>query len=272
MSGTATIAPRPNTQIAGAIARTISRIFVGQIFSSSTGASAGSAPIMSFDFGKNQHLAFSIEARYKAGQTYSAILGFFRQYELIFNAADERDVRWRIADLALQQCSGQGPAGKVEASGFNDPAIAFHKNILGLPAFRHNEIADAIPQTFLSRRLTFNPPLGQYDRNSPVNKGANRWAFTPLVNLNIPLNSVAWVEVYAWGRFFTNNNAFQGSNLLSQNPLGSAGLYYSHNIGKKAWAAIGAYYDNGGETYINHIFAVRLCICFRPSVAISSQV
>jgi hypothetical protein len=38
-------------------------------------------PIMSFDFGKSQHLAFSIEVRYKAGQTYSAILGFFRQNE-----------------------------------------------------------------------------------------------------------------------------------------------------------------------------------------------
>ena len=49
-------------------------------------------PIVSFDFGNNQHLAFSIEARYKVGQTYSAILGFFRQYELIFIAADERDV------------------------------------------------------------------------------------------------------------------------------------------------------------------------------------
>ena len=49
-------------------------------------------PIVSFDFGNGQHLAFSIEARYKAGQTYSSVLGFFRQYELIFIAADERDV------------------------------------------------------------------------------------------------------------------------------------------------------------------------------------
>jgi hypothetical protein len=49
-------------------------------------------PIVSFDFGNNQHLAFSIEARYKKGQDYSAILGFFRQYELIFIVADERDV------------------------------------------------------------------------------------------------------------------------------------------------------------------------------------
>jgi uncharacterized protein DUF4105 len=49
-------------------------------------------PIVSFWFGDDQHVAFSIEARYKEGQTYSAILGFFRQYELIFVAADERDV------------------------------------------------------------------------------------------------------------------------------------------------------------------------------------
>jgi hypothetical protein len=49
-------------------------------------------PIVSFWFGDDQHVAFSIEARYKKGQSYSAVLGFFRQYELIFVAADERDV------------------------------------------------------------------------------------------------------------------------------------------------------------------------------------
>jgi hypothetical protein len=49
-------------------------------------------PIISFAFGDNQHIAFSIEARYEDGESYSAVLGFFRQYELIFIAADERDV------------------------------------------------------------------------------------------------------------------------------------------------------------------------------------
>ncbi len=49
-------------------------------------------PILSFQFGDHDHIAFSIEARYKVGQSYSAILGFFRQYELIFVTADERDV------------------------------------------------------------------------------------------------------------------------------------------------------------------------------------
>jgi hypothetical protein len=49
-------------------------------------------PILSFQFGDDQHVAFSIEARYKGEQNYSAILGFFRQYELIFVVADERDL------------------------------------------------------------------------------------------------------------------------------------------------------------------------------------
>lgn len=49
-------------------------------------------PILSFQFGDNDHIAFSIEARYKIGQSYSEILGFFRQYTLIFVVADERDV------------------------------------------------------------------------------------------------------------------------------------------------------------------------------------
>ena len=49
-------------------------------------------PIVSFDFGNNQHVAFSIEARYKVGQDYSTVLGFYRQFELIFVTAAESDV------------------------------------------------------------------------------------------------------------------------------------------------------------------------------------
>jgi hypothetical protein len=62
------------------------------LFLTNWGIPFASHPIVSFQFGDNEHVAFSIEARYKAGQAYSTILGFFRQYGLIFVAADERDV------------------------------------------------------------------------------------------------------------------------------------------------------------------------------------
>ena len=48
--------------------------------------------IMSFNFGDNNHLAVSIEARKELGEGYSTIKGFFRQYELTYIVADERDV------------------------------------------------------------------------------------------------------------------------------------------------------------------------------------
>jgi Domain of unknown function (DUF4105) len=48
--------------------------------------------IMSFNFGENEHLAVSIEARKELNEGYSTIKGFFRQYELMYIVADERDV------------------------------------------------------------------------------------------------------------------------------------------------------------------------------------
>jgi len=49
-------------------------------------------PIVSFDFGNEGHVPISIETCKVVGQGYSAILGFFRQYELIYIVSDERDV------------------------------------------------------------------------------------------------------------------------------------------------------------------------------------
>lgn len=46
---------------------------------------------LSFGFGED-HLAISIEARKDKGQPYSTLAGFFRQYELIYVVADERDL------------------------------------------------------------------------------------------------------------------------------------------------------------------------------------
>jgi hypothetical protein len=47
---------------------------------------------VSFEFDDGQHLAVSIETRKEQGESYSAVEGFFRQYELIYVVADERDL------------------------------------------------------------------------------------------------------------------------------------------------------------------------------------
>jgi hypothetical protein len=70
----------------------LSQIRAVDLFLTNWGISFASHPIVSFQFGDHEHVAFSIEARYKTGQNYSTILGFFRQYGLIFVGSDERDV------------------------------------------------------------------------------------------------------------------------------------------------------------------------------------
>jgi hypothetical protein len=48
--------------------------------------------MVSFGFGGKDYLAVSIETRKEKGESYSTLAGFFRQYELYYVVADERDL------------------------------------------------------------------------------------------------------------------------------------------------------------------------------------
>jgi uncharacterized protein DUF4105 len=48
--------------------------------------------MMSFGFDSGDYVCFSIETRKEKGESYSAIKGFFRQFELIYVLGDERDL------------------------------------------------------------------------------------------------------------------------------------------------------------------------------------
>ena len=45
----------------------------------------------------------------------------------------------------------------------------------------------------------------------------------------------------------------RGKNRLSQNPLATFTVHYSHNIGDKMYASIGLHYDFGDESNINGV-------------------
>ena len=62
------------------------------VFVNYWGSAMMAHPIFSFDFGKDGHLCFSIETRPEKGESYSALGGLYRQFELIYVVADERDV------------------------------------------------------------------------------------------------------------------------------------------------------------------------------------
>lgn len=62
------------------------------LFMSYWGAPGIAHTIMSWDFSDGQHLAVSIETRKEKGEEYSAVKGFFKQFEIYYVVADERDV------------------------------------------------------------------------------------------------------------------------------------------------------------------------------------
>ena len=62
-----------------------------------------SHPVLVFDFGTDGHICMSIEVRYRKHQEYSILRSLYRQQELIFVVADERDVILRRTKCGLSQ-------------------------------------------------------------------------------------------------------------------------------------------------------------------------
>ena len=69
------------------------------------GAPLMSHPVLVFDFGSDGRICFSIEVRFRKGQAYSVLRSLYRQQELIFLAADERDVILRRTKYGRPQQS-----------------------------------------------------------------------------------------------------------------------------------------------------------------------
>jgi hypothetical protein len=70
----------------------LSRLQSVDLFLSYWGPEAIAHTILSFGFDDGRYLCVSIETRKERGESYSALLGFFRQYELIYIAGEERDL------------------------------------------------------------------------------------------------------------------------------------------------------------------------------------
>jgi hypothetical protein len=60
-------------------------------------------PVLVFDFGPDGHICMSIEMRYQKGESYSILRSLYRQNEMIFLAADERDVILRRTKFSQNQ-------------------------------------------------------------------------------------------------------------------------------------------------------------------------
>ncbi len=81
----------------------LDRLLGADLFLSFWGPTLIAHTIVSWEFDDGPPLAISIETRKEKGEEYSAVKGFFRQFELYYVVADERDVIGVRANLRGEQ-------------------------------------------------------------------------------------------------------------------------------------------------------------------------
>ena len=117
---------------------------------------------LSFRFTGGEHLAVSIEARKEKGEGYSTVNGFFRQYELAYVVADERDlIGLRTNHRAnppeqvyVYRVKGQQEAARRLLMDYIDKINALHKQ----PAFYNSLTTNCTTNIWLSSRVNENYP------------------------------------------------------------------------------------------------------------------
>ncbi len=144
---------------------------------------------------------------------------------------------------------------KFRHSGLGDPTFVFDVNIFGGPALTKEEYKTFVEKTYASLHISLSAPLGDYDKDNPVNTGSNRWSFAPLINYSwTPDAGKSWLEAYAKVTFYTDNKEYQGDKNLSEDPVLGLEFHASNNITKWMWLALDLFYDYGGETSVDGVW------------------
>jgi len=137
-------------------------------------------------------------------------------------------------------------------SGLGDPSFTFEMNLSGAPALQREEIKEWIPGDYCGLHFLFGVPWGEYDANSAVNLGANRFTFRPLLNYSLTADEgKSWLDFYGSVFLFTDNDEYLGTSVLSQRPLANLELHYSTLLYDRLWGGVGLVGALGGEVSVD---------------------
>jgi hypothetical protein len=120
--------------------------------------------------------------------------------------------------------------------GIGDPVLRYSLFISGAPALSKERFGGFRPKTIIGLTMRVTVPIGQYDANKVVNLGSNRWVFSPQVGV-WHVEGRFTFEAYAGVWLFTDNKAFLGSQVRSQEPLYTFQLHASYEFRGGIWVA-----------------------------------
>jgi hypothetical protein len=196
-------------------------------------------------------LCFAASAPLQDGDSkvHSLLLGYVRSLNL-FGKAGSIGVLLPLVDLTATASLNGTTEARREVSGLGDPGFRLAWNFYGAPALSGLDFGDYRQDLIVGTSLTVTAPFGQYDPERLVNIGTNRWSAKPELGLSKALGP--WTVELAGGvTFFTRNDEFFNGNTRSQDPLYSAQVHVTRQLGRGFWGALSVTYYEGGQTTLN---------------------
>jgi len=134
-------------------------------------------------------------------------------------------------------------------TGIGDPVLRYALFISGAPALSKEKFGGFQPKTIVGITVRVTVPLGQYDDSKLINLGSNRWVFSPQVGVWRRVRNFTF-EAYAGMWLFTDNKAFLGTQVRSQEPLFTFQLHASCEFRGGIWIAASTRQSLGGAVSI----------------------
>jgi len=184
------------------------------------------------------------------------LLGYSRSFPLFGTTA----VGSILAPMGGVQGSFTDPVSlepmQDSTRGFGDPILHFDVNLYGTPAMRNMPaLMRYEPRITVDLAMDVVFPIGQYDEDSPVNLGQNRWYGR--VGLPIMINLWNWVpgkrttlEIQPIGWFFGDNDDYLGLKLETK-PLFELEGHLTRDITTSLWASLDVVWYYGGKPTID---------------------
>lgn len=156
--------------------------------------------------------------------------------------------------LPYAQLHGQTTVGSQVISGssvgLTDPIIRVAANLVGAPALSVEEFKHYQQDLIVGVNLSAVVPWGEYNSHQLFNVGANRTFLQP--GLGVSKANGPWrYELSGDVTFFSDNNNFYGSNVLSEKPIYSGTGHLIYYFPSTAWLSTDMTYYSGGQTFVN---------------------
>lgn len=140
-----------------------------------------------------------------------------------------------------------------DEEGTGDVRVLFAKGIYNMPVLSLEDYKSYDQNGFHSAcSLAITIPTGNYDKNTTINSGGNRYVYKPECAIYY-IKDKLQVDLFIGNSIFGNNKEYNINKILKQKNLYNIENRISYNLSKDQWVSLDLIYNYGGETNINNV-------------------